>query len=116
MIVSSGHGLVEVRIAAPADDAARIAEVLVAERLAACAQVLPGMTSTFRWDGRITTAEEHLVLAKTHRSHFDRICERVGELHPYETPEIIAVPIVDSSAAYAVWLLAEVSAGNGSAS
>lgn len=112
--MSSSHGLVEVRIAAPSDDAARIAEVLVTERLAACAQVLPGATSTFRWDGRVTTAAEHLVLAKTHRSHFDRICERVGEIHPYQTPEIIAVPIVESSAAYAVWLLAEVRAGNGS--
>ena len=112
MIVPSGHGLVEVRIAAPAGEAARIAEVLVAERLAACAQVLPGMTSTFRWGGEVTSAEEVLVLAKTHRRHFDRICERVGEVHPYETPEIIALPIVESSAAYAVWLLAEVGGGD----
>lgn len=106
--MASGHGIVEVRIAASADDAPRIAEVLVTERLAACAQVLPGLTSTFRWDGQVTTADEHLILAKTHRSHFDRIVERVGEVHSYKTPEIIAVPIVDSRAAYAVWLLAEV--------
>ncbi|KGN37201.1 divalent ion tolerance protein CutA [Knoellia subterranea KCTC 19937] len=109
--VGSGNGLLEVRIAAPATDAPRIASVLVEERLAACTQVLPGVTSTFRWDGAVTTAEEQLVLAKTHRSRFDAILERVGEIHPYETPEIIAVPIVEASAAYAAWLVAEIGAG-----
>ncbi|KGN31642.1 cytochrome C biogenesis protein CcdA [Knoellia sinensis KCTC 19936] len=112
--MGSGNGLLEVRIAAPAADAPRIARLLVEERLAACTQVLPGMTSTFRWDGEVTTADEDLVLAKTHRSRFDAILERVGEVHPYETPEIIAVPIVEASAAYAAWLVAEVSQGGGS--
>jgi len=106
--VSGGSSLLEVRIAAPAADALRIARLLVEERLAACAQVLPGMTSTFRWDGEVTTAEECLVLAKTHISRFDAILDRVGDVHPYETPEIIAVPIVEASAAYAAWLVDEV--------
>ncbi|MFC7490275.1 MULTISPECIES: divalent-cation tolerance protein CutA [unclassified Knoellia] len=108
---ATDHGILEVRITAPPEDAARIARLLVTERLAACAQVLPGITSTFRWDGELVTAEEHLVLAKSHRGRFDRICERIGEVHPYETPEIIAVPILDASAAYAAWLLAEIAAG-----
>lgn len=111
--MTSDHGILEVRIAAPAEHAAHIAELLVTERLAACAQVLPGMTSTYRWDGEVVSAAEHLVLAKSHRGRFDRICERVGEIHPYETPEIIAVPIIDASAAYAAWLLNEIGGGNG---
>ena len=114
MPMSSDHGILEVRIAAPPEHAARIAELLVTERLAACVQVIPGMTSTYRWDGEVVSSDEHLVLAKSHRGRFDRICARVGEIHPYETPEIIAVPIIDASAAYAAWLLAEVGAGNGS--
>lgn len=109
--MENGHGILEVRIAAPAEDASRIAELLVTERLAACAQVLPAMTSTYRWGGEVVTSDEHLVLAKSHRGRFDRICERVGEIHPYETPEIIAVPVIDASAAYAAWLLSEISAG-----
>lgn len=111
---ATDHGILEVRITAPAEDAARIARLLVTERLAACAQVLPRITSTFRWAGEVVTAQEHLILAKSHRGRFDRICERVGEIHPYETPEIIAVPILDASAAYAAWLLAEVGAGDAS--
>ena len=110
--MTTNRGLREVRTAAPAADAPRLATLLVEERLAACAQVLPGVTSTFRWDGAVITEQEHLVLAKTHRSRFDRICERVGAAHPYETPEIIAVPIVEASAAYAAWLLDEVGAGS----
>ena len=108
---ATDHGILEVRITAPAEDAAVIARLLVTERLAACAQVLPGLTSTFRWGGEVVTAEEHLVLAKSHRGRFDRICERVGQIHPYETPEIIAVPILDASAAYAAWLLGELASG-----
>lgn len=109
--MSGGNSLLEVRIAVPAAHADRIARLLVEERLAACAQVLPAMTSTFRWGGKVTTTEEHLVLAKTHRSRFDAILDRVGDAHPYETPEIIAVPIVEASAAYAAWLLHEVGVG-----
>ena len=112
--MTSDHGILEVRIAAPAEHAAHIAQLLVTERLAACAQVLPGMTSTYRWDGVVVSSDEHLVIAKSHRGRFDRICERVGEVHPYETPEIIAVPVIDASAAYAVWLLAEIGAGKSS--
>lgn len=111
---ATDHGILEVRITAPAEDAARIARLLVTERLAACAQVLPGLTSTFRWDGEVVTAQEDLVLAKSHRGRFDRICERVGEIHPYETPEIVAVPIQDSSASYAAWLLTEIARGDAS--
>ncbi|PRY52885.1 divalent cation tolerance protein [Knoellia remsis] len=105
-----GHDLLEVRISAPAEHAQRLARLLVEERLAACAQVLPNMTSTFRWDGQVATELEQLILAKTHRSRFAAILERVGAEHPYDVPEILAVPIVDVSESYAAWLATEVGA------
>lgn len=101
-------GLIEVRIAAPAEDAPRLARLLIDERLAACAQVVPGLVSTFRWEGEVTTQEETLILAKSHRARFTAILDRIGEAHPYDVPEIIAVPIVEGSAAYAAWLLDEI--------
>lgn len=102
------EGLLEVRIAAPASEAPRLARLLVEERLAACVQVVPGLVSTFRWEGEVTTQDEVLILAKSHRARFSAVLDRVGEEHPYDTPEIIAVPIVEGSAAYAAWLLDEI--------
>lgn len=97
--------LIEVRIAAPDQATAEsIARGLVDSRLVACAQVLPQMTSVYQWKGHAEKAREHLILAKTTAGHFEAICERVGGDHPYDTPEIVAVPITHSSAAYAVWL------------
>jgi periplasmic divalent cation tolerance protein len=110
-------GLVEVRISAPtravADQRAR---TLVAERLAGCVQVIPGLTSTYFWDGEVRTEEELLVLAKTRAATFERICERVGAIHPEDTPEILAVPVTHASAAYAVWLAETLSRPDPSAS
>lgn len=98
-------GLVEVRISAPNRAIAdQIAQALIAERLAGCVQVLPGITSTYIWDGEVRSHEELLILAKTRASAFERICARVGSIHPDETPEILAVPVTHASAAYAVWL------------
>jgi uncharacterized protein involved in tolerance to divalent cations len=97
--------LIEVRISAPDQDTAEsIAQGLVESRLAACAQVLPQMTSIYQWKGELEQAREHLILAKTTAGHFEAICARVGGEHPYDTPEIVALPITHSSAAYAVWL------------
>lgn len=98
-------GLVEVRITAPDQAVAEhLADTLIAERLAACVQIIPGVISTYTWDGEVQRHEECLLLAKTRALSFERICERVGALHPDETPEILAVPVTDASAAYAVWL------------
>jgi periplasmic divalent cation tolerance protein len=97
--------LIEVRITVPDEATAEsIARGLVEARLVACAQILPQMLSVFHWRGGVDQAREHLVLAKTTARQFEAICERVGGEHPYDTPEIIAVPITHSSAAYAVWL------------
>ena len=97
--------LLEVRVSVGApDEADRIAAALVAERLAACVQVVPGVTSVYRWEGRVERAAELLLLAKTTEDRFDRLVERVTELHPYDTPEILAVPVARVSDAYAAWL------------
>jgi periplasmic divalent cation tolerance protein len=100
----SSPDLVEVRISAPdAEVAQALADLLVAERLAACAQLVP-TTSTYRWQGAIETEPEVLVLAKTTAARFDAICARVRAEHPYDNPEILAVPVVAAAEPYAAWL------------
>ena len=85
-------------------DAERIATALVERRLAACVQVGGPVTSCYRWQGKIETAEEWLCTAKTTREAYDQVEQAIRELHPYEAPEIIAVPIVAASAGYLAWL------------
>jgi periplasmic divalent cation tolerance protein len=84
--------------------AERVAALLVEERLAACAQVVGPVASTYRWEGRVETAEEWFCHLKTTESRFPRLRDRLRELHPYDTPEIIAVPIVAGDPAYLRWI------------
>ncbi|GAA1244831.1 periplasmic divalent cation tolerance protein [Oryzihumus leptocrescens] len=86
------------------DEADRIAAALVGEGLAACVQVVPGITSVYRWEGLVERSAELLLLAKTTDELFDRLAARVVELHSYDTPEVLAVPVVRASEGYAVWL------------
>jgi periplasmic divalent cation tolerance protein len=105
---------VEVHVTTPdGATAARLARVLVEERLAACVQVLPGVTSVYRWNGAVESAEEHLLLVKTTASAFEAIRERIGSEHPYDTPEVLALPVVAVAPGYAAWLTASVDAGPG---
>lgn len=90
-----------------ADAARRIAECLIAERLAACASVLPGMRSVYRWHGTVEHADEALLLIKTSRGCLAALTERVLALHPYELPELVAVEAAGGSAAYLDWVAAE---------
>lgn len=92
-----------------AETAARVAHALVAERLAACVNRLPGVMSTYRWEGRIHDDAEVLLVIKTTREGFDALRERLVELHPYEVPEFIALDIADGLPAYLDWLHAETS-------
>lgn len=86
------------------DEAQRIATELVQHRLAACVQVTGPIRSTYWWQGQIESGEEWLCTAKTRRDRYD-VCEAaIRELHPYQTPEIIAVPIVAGSEAYLHWI------------
>ena len=84
--------------------AERIARALVEEGLAACVNILPPMRSVYRWKGKIEDATELLLVIKSTVARFPAIRERLRDLHPYELPEIIAVPIVDGLPEYLAWL------------
>jgi periplasmic divalent cation tolerance protein len=88
--------------------ASRVAQTLVSERLAACVNVLPSVTSVYRWHEAVETATEHLLLIKTAEAAFSALRDRITELHSYDTPEIIAVPITAGSEKYLSWLVAQV--------
>jgi len=89
----------------PADaDAAAFAEALVERRLAACVNLLPVMESVYRWDGRVHRDRERQVVVKTSRDRVPALWDRVRELHPYDVPEFIVLPIVDGNDAYLRWL------------
>ena len=85
----------------------RLAHELVEARLAACVQVRPGMTSTYRWQGAIERADEVLLLAKTWDDRLAALVATLRARHPYEVPEIMAVPAAGGLAAYLDWLRAE---------
>ena len=84
--------------------AERIAEAVVNERFAACVNIVPGVRSCYRWDGKVTWSEEVLCLMKSTRGRFRELKERVRELHSYNVPEIAAVTIEDVFQAYADWI------------
>jgi periplasmic divalent cation tolerance protein len=88
-----------------------LAETLVGESLAACVNRLPGVASTYRWQGAVTTDDEVLLLIKTTAARFDALKARLLQLHPYELPELIAVPVERGHAAYLDWVRASVSDG-----
>jgi len=93
--------------AAERADAEKIARALVERRLAACVQVAGPVSSTYRWRGDIETAQEFLCIIKTRAELFEKVESAIRELHPYETPEIIATPITGGSADYLKWLADE---------
>ena len=99
---------VTVLCSAPSAEVAEaIARGLVEARLAACVQIVPGLVSIYRWKGAVERDAEVLLVAKTRRDLFPALEARVRALHPYEVPEIVALPIVDGSAPYLAWLSAE---------
>ncbi|RME07444.1 MAG: divalent-cation tolerance protein CutA [Anaerolineae bacterium] len=96
-----------VLITAPDEQSANaLAEALVSERLAACVNILPGLTSVYRWQGEVQREGEILLLAKTQKALLDsgEFVRRVKALHPYEVPEVIALPIVAGAADYLAWV------------
>ena len=82
------------------------ARALVSERLAACANLLPGVTSLYMWQGEQTESEEVLVLFKTRRETYPALETRLKSLHPYEVPEIVAVNLATGLPAYLAWVAA----------
>ncbi|MFT3807685.1 divalent-cation tolerance protein CutA [Arenimonas sp.] len=81
-----------------------LARDLVELRLAACVQVLPGLHSIYRWEGRVEDAEEVLLLIKTWDDRMQALTEAIGERHPYELPEIIALQAAGGLAPYLQWV------------
>ena len=84
-----------------------IAQALVAGKLAACVNIVTGITSRFRWQGRIDQVEEHLLIIKTTRDRYPDVERKIRSMHPYELPEIIAVPVTQGLAEYLDWIARE---------
>jgi periplasmic divalent cation tolerance protein len=94
-------------VTAPSDEEARkIAGTVVAERLAACANIIPGVTSLYWWQGRVQEDSEVIIL-KTRDDRVDRLTERVKDLHSYECPCVVALPIAEGNPAFIDWIVAE---------
>ena len=87
-----------------AGEATKIAEALVKKKLIACANIIKGVKSFFRWEGKVDKANEVLLVLKTKRSLFKEVEKTVKALHSYSVPEIIALPIVDGSKDYLKWV------------
>ena len=85
-------------------DPAAFARALVDERLAACVNLLPPMESIYRWEGSVERETERQLIIKTTRERTLALWDRVRELHPYEVPEFVVVPIVDGNDAYLRWI------------
>jgi periplasmic divalent cation tolerance protein len=104
-VTAAPEAFVVVFVTAPnAEVAATIAQAVVGEKLAACVSIVPGLRSIYRWQGKMCDEAEILCIVKTRQALFPALRDRVAALHPYEVPEIIALPIIDGSAPYLAWL------------
>jgi len=89
---------------AKAEDAGKIAMQLVERKLAACVQIVEPITSVYRWQGKIESEREILLLIKSTQDLIPDIAELLDEIHPYEVPELVATPIIGGSTSYLSWL------------
>ena len=85
-------------------DATELAHALVEDRLAACVNVLPPMTSIYRWKGGVEHESERQIIIKTTRARVEALAARLRKLHPYEVPEFLVIGVSDGSEAYLAWL------------
>jgi periplasmic divalent cation tolerance protein len=86
------------------DTAEKLARMLVSDRLAACVNILPGLSSIYRWQGQIASAQEYLLLIKANTINYQAIETSIKIHHPYELPEIIAVPVENGLPEYLHWI------------
>jgi periplasmic divalent cation tolerance protein len=97
-----------VYMTAPTDaEAARIGRDLVDRRLAACANLLPGMVSLYWWENNVERADEVVLIAKTRTELVPALTERVREIHPYQTPCIVSIPLQSGNPDYLNWIASE---------
>jgi periplasmic divalent cation tolerance protein len=89
---------------ANSEDATRVVRALVEERLIACGNLLPGARSIYRWQGQVADQPEVVVLMKTRKQDWTAFLSRLHELHPYDTPECVAVRIAAGAPKYMAWL------------
>lgn len=108
MNAASDEAIAVFMTAANREEAAWLAEMLVAARLAACVQILPEIESVYRWKGKVERQREVLLIAKTTALKFEELEREVRAIHSYATPEIVALPIVAGSAPYLQWLISGV--------
>lgn len=100
--------IVVVYVTAPSDaEAAQIAGIVVGERLAACANILPAMRSIYWWQGHVESAEEVALLLKTRAALVETLIERVRDLHSYDCPCVVAMPVVAGNPAFLDWIRSE---------
>ena len=92
------------------DPAETLGNLLVRERLAACVAISPATRSIYHWRGKVETADEVTVTIKTQKSCYPAIEAAIRRVHPYELPEILAVPVIDGYAPYLDWIAAETAA------
>jgi len=90
------------------DDARALVTALLADRLIACGTLLPGARSIYRWEGAVSEESEVVVLLKTDVSRWEALCRAVAEWHPYEVPELLALPVDRGLDLYLSWLTSEV--------
>ena len=103
MTTASGH-LVVLSTVGTAEDAERIGRALVEGGLAACVNVVPAVTSIYRWKGKLEREQECLLVIKTRAERFEALREALVALHPYEVPEVLALPVVAGHRPYLEWL------------
>ncbi len=84
--------------------AEKIARTLIDEKLAACVQIIGPVTSIYQWQGKLEQSSEFLCLVKTEKSLYSKLEQRIKALHPYETPEIISIDIIDIELNYSKWI------------
>lgn len=89
-------------------EARALVTALIGERLIACGTLLPGARSIYRWEGELTEESEVAVLLKTDASQWEALCEAVRHLHPYQVPELLALPVDRGLELYLSWLTSEV--------
>lgn len=103
---ASADVLVVLTTAPDRKEAERIGDTLVQEGLAACVNIVPGVTSLFIWEGKVCREGEALLVIKSRADHLEPLVQRVKDLHPYDVPEVVALPVTGGSPEYLDWVRA----------